>query len=53
MRIAALVALAAKFPLSRFFAPSDSAALASPCVTSTTPCEQWITLGGGPARSMV
>jgi pimeloyl-ACP methyl ester carboxylesterase len=25
----------------------------APCVTATTVCEQWVTLGGGPARSMV
>ena len=24
-----------------------------PCTTSTAACEQWVTLGGGPARSMV
>ena len=22
----------------------------SPCTTPTTPCEQWVTLAGGPAR---
>ena len=26
---------------------------AAPCTTATAACEQWITLGGGPARSMV
>jgi pimeloyl-ACP methyl ester carboxylesterase len=25
----------------------------APCTTPTTACEQWITLGGGPARSMI
>jgi pimeloyl-ACP methyl ester carboxylesterase len=29
------------------------AAPVAPCTTATTACEQWITLGGGPARSMV
>jgi pimeloyl-ACP methyl ester carboxylesterase len=29
------------------------AAAAAPCTTATTACEQWIPLGGGPARSMV
>jgi len=24
----------------------------APCTTATTACEQWVTLGGGPARSM-
>lgn len=28
-------------------------AAATPCTTATTACEQWITFGGGPARSMV
>lgn len=34
-------------------APAPAAAAAAPCVTPTTPCEQWVTLAGGPARSMV
>src|ERR1043165_2458032 len=25
----------------------------APCTTPTTPCERWVTLGGGPGRSMV
>ncbi len=25
----------------------------APCTTATTACEQWVTLGGGPGRSMV
>lgn len=29
------------------------AAAAEPCITATTACEQWVTLEGGPARSMV
>ncbi len=30
-----------------------SAQSPAPCTTATTACEQWITYGGGPARSMV
>ena len=30
-----------------------AAAPAAPCTTATAACERWITLGGGPARSMV
>src|ERR1043166_4422081 len=26
---------------------------AAPCTHATTTCQQWVTLGGGPARSMV
>ena len=36
-------------------APSSGraqAARVAPCTTPTTVCEQWVTLGGGPARSM-
>jgi pimeloyl-ACP methyl ester carboxylesterase len=29
------------------------AAAVAPCTTATAACEQWVTLGGGPARSMV
>lgn len=35
------------------FSPAATRAQAAPCTTSTTACEQWITFGGGPARSMV
>jgi pimeloyl-ACP methyl ester carboxylesterase len=33
--------------------PVSHRAPAAPCTTATTACEQWITFGGGPARSMV
>jgi len=33
--------------------PATVRAQARPCTTPTTPCERWITFGGGPARSMV
>ncbi|AHG88885.1 hypothetical protein J421_1348 [Gemmatirosa kalamazoonensis] len=33
--------------------PATVRAQARPCTTPTTPCERWITYGGGPARSMV
>lgn len=49
MRFAIFVAVSAA--LTSAATPSRSAV--TPCVTSTTPCERWITLGGGPARSMV
>ena len=32
--------------------PSSTAPVA-PCTTATTACERWVTLGGGPGRSMV
>jgi pimeloyl-ACP methyl ester carboxylesterase len=37
--------------LSPAFAPPI--APVAPCTTPTTACEQWVTLGGGPGRSMV
>jgi len=30
-----------------------AAAGAPPCVTATAPCTEWVTLGGGPSRSMI
>jgi len=33
--------------------PYPHTAPAAPCTTATTACEQWITYGSGPARSMV
>lgn len=36
------------------FSPASSRAqVVAPCTTATAACEQWITLDGGPARSMV
>ena len=34
-------------------APTAAAAAAVPCTTSTPECTEWVTLGGGPARSMI
>lgn len=34
-------------------APAAAQASAAPCTTPTAACEQWVTFGGGPARSMV
>ena len=34
-------------------APVAAQAPAAPCTTPTAACEQWVTLAGGPARSMV
>lgn len=50
MRFALLVIAGAT--LASIPTPSATAQTA-PCTTATTPCEQWITLGGGPGRSMV
>jgi pimeloyl-ACP methyl ester carboxylesterase len=33
--------------------PIRAAADAGPCLTSTAACTEWVTLGGGPAKSMV
>jgi pimeloyl-ACP methyl ester carboxylesterase len=33
--------------------PVHAPVAVAPCVTPTTACEQWVTLGGGPGRSMV
>ena len=33
--------------------PPLAAAPAAPCTTATAACEQWVKLGGGPARAMV
>src|ERR1035437_8895460 len=53
MRLQTLVSLgavlASPFALGRTALP----ATAAPCTTPTAACEQWVTLGGGPARSMV
>ena len=32
---------------------ASAASAATPCITATTPCTEFITLGGGPSRSMV
>ena len=34
-------------------APSLTRSTPEPCTTATAACERWVTLGGGPARSMV
>ncbi len=55
MRIAissAAAALVAVSPLSGQ-APVASSMPVTPCTTATSTCEQWITFGSGPARSMV
>ena len=50
MRAFILLAAAALIPPTRTGTP---VAAAAPCTTPTAACEQWVTLGGGPARSMV
>jgi len=47
MRSAVVLAAAALFVPAAGHAPA-----ATPCTTPTAPCERWVTLGGGPARSM-
>ena len=32
---------------------APASAAATPCTTATAACEQWVTLGGGPGRTMV
>jgi pimeloyl-ACP methyl ester carboxylesterase len=54
MRIpAAVAAVLIAFPPLSTRPPMAAHAAAAPCTTPTTACEQWVTLGGGPARSMV
>ena len=38
--------------LAAAIAPAVMRAQSAPCTTPATPCERWITLGGGPGRSM-
>ena len=54
MRIPLLLAgaLLAPAALAAQSRPAQSRA-ATPCTTPTAPCERWVTLGGGPGRSMV
>jgi pimeloyl-ACP methyl ester carboxylesterase len=52
MRIPILVSLAALLTSTPALAPSRPAVLAAPCTRPTTVCEQWLTYGSGPARSM-
>lgn len=52
MRIALLAAVAATLTSVPVSGRAQAAAVA-PCTTATTACEQWVPLGGGPARSMV
>jgi pimeloyl-ACP methyl ester carboxylesterase len=48
--VAAAALVLAAAPLA---SRAQSAAATAPCTTATTACEQWITFGSGPARSMV
>src|SRR5687768_14025669 len=50
MRIPLLLAGALLAPAALAAQPRAAAA---PCTTPTAPCERWVTLGGGPGRSMV
>jgi pimeloyl-ACP methyl ester carboxylesterase len=51
MRLPILLTIGAA--LTSIPAAPRAAAPIAPCTTATAACEQWVTLGGGPARSMV
>jgi pimeloyl-ACP methyl ester carboxylesterase len=53
MRLPVLVSLGAALASPLALGRTALPAAAAPCTTPTTACEQWVTLGGGPARSMV
>jgi pimeloyl-ACP methyl ester carboxylesterase len=53
MRFPALLPALAALTLTTASSHPPLAAPIAPCTTLTTPCEQWIPLAGGPARSMV
>ena len=50
MRNAALLLAAL---VSASVPPATRSPIPAPCTTATPACERWVTLGGGPARSMV
>ncbi|MEO7456607.1 MAG: alpha/beta hydrolase [Gemmatimonadaceae bacterium] len=52
MRTQLLLALAAAI-VSPLPSRAPAPAAAAPCITATAACEQWITFGNGPARSMI
>jgi len=52
MRTAALLAVVSTLA-GAAVARVRLAAPAAPCTTATTPCERWVPLGGGPARSLI
>ena len=49
----AIVSLLTPLPVPHRAPPPAPAAPAVPCTHATSACEQWVSLGGGPARSMV
>jgi len=49
----ATAALVTPVAIVRHTPVAATVAAAAPCTTPTTPCERWVPLGGGPARSMV
>jgi pimeloyl-ACP methyl ester carboxylesterase len=55
MRTPSLLLAALAVALTAVTTPAPAAAQAppAPCTTPTTACQQWVTLAGGPARSMV
>ena len=53
LRYAVLTGFAMGACAPRVQPPAVPSAAGTPCTTPTTPCEEWVTLAGGPARSMV
>lgn len=53
MRTTLLLAATSLLAFSTSSCRQAAASSAAPCTTATASCEQWITYGGGPARSMV
>lgn len=53
MRIPVLLSIGALFTSVSSLDRAPVAAVTAPCTTPTAACQQWVTLGGGPARSMV
>jgi pimeloyl-ACP methyl ester carboxylesterase len=53
MRIRMLVAVIATVVSSSAFVHAAATSSVAPCTTATATCERWVSLSGGPARSMV
>jgi pimeloyl-ACP methyl ester carboxylesterase len=53
MRAVLLPSVIGALTLAPHAARAPEARAVAPCTTPTTPCERWVTLGGGPGRSMV
>jgi pimeloyl-ACP methyl ester carboxylesterase len=53
MRISVIAVIGLLASIAAWPVRTHAAAAAAPCLTSTAVCTEWVTLGGGPARSMV